>query len=85
MGSRGGDHFLLHQHAWGTRVYRISSRDVIIDPVFSYTRDANAWRLLTERWWPEQTEGRPLVFQEQAPLRGGDAGTVRLSPVQDGD
>jgi hypothetical protein len=85
MGSRGGDHFLLHQYAWGTRVYRISSNDLIIDPIFPYTRDTNAWRLLTERWWPEQTEGHPLVFQEQTPQRGGDVGTVRMSPVQGGD
>ncbi|MCC5843099.1 MAG: hypothetical protein JJU05_02480 [Verrucomicrobia bacterium] len=85
MGSRGEDHFLLHQHAWGSRVYRISSHDVVIDPVFAYTRDANAWRLLTERWWPVQSPGEPLVFREQTPLRGGDAGTVRMSPVRNGE
>ncbi len=85
MGSRGGMHFLLHQHAFGSRVYRVSSEDVVIEPVFDYTRDPEAWRLLTERWWPQQKPGEPLVFREQSPLRGDESGTVRMTPVRDED
>lgn len=85
MGTRRGDHYLLHQHAWGSRVYRLDASEVVIDPVFPYTRDPHAWRLLTERWWPESVEGRPLVFREQASSPGGDLGTVRIRPVQDED
>ncbi len=80
MGSRGGDHFLMHQHAHGSRVYRVSGGEVIVEPTFGFTRDPEAWRLLAERWWPVQMEGVPLVFRETPPVSGA-SGTVRMTPV----
>jgi hypothetical protein len=85
MGSRGEDHFLQHQHAWGSRVYRVSARDVIIEPVFPFTRDPEAWRLIAARWWPEPSPGEPLFFSEEAPVQVEDSGRVRMSPVSTGD
>lgn len=85
MGSRGGDHFLLHQHAWGSRVYRVSGEDVVVEPSFPYTRNQEAWRLLAVRWWPVQEPGVPLVFREDKPLRGEASGTVRVLPVSSGE
>jgi hypothetical protein len=85
MGSRGEDHYLLHQFSSGSTVYRVSDREVVIEPRFGYTRDAEAWRLLAARWWPVQVPGEPLVFREEAGGTGGAAGTVRMTPVKAGE
>lgn len=83
MGSRGTEHYLLHQHASGSTVYRVADTEVVIEPRFGYTRDAEAWRLLAARWWPAGVPGEPLVFREGGDAGGGPAGTVRLKPVKD--